>query len=151
MLSGKLAGETIDWAVLICSRRLFSARAASHDVRASDPMWTPQKGLQNKKQNKGKGAWHEGGKGRVALDEKYFRRCDKFDGTPAKLKSWASDSVAAIGSVDQSLAGDVRELLKGRNKIEIEGNRFKPGDIVVSDDNHLKYKGELYSLVVGLA
>ena len=65
--------------------------------------------------HQGKGAREEGGKGghgRVVLDEKYFRRCDKFDGTPAKFKSWVFDLITAVGSVDQSLAGDLRGLLK---------------------------------------
>ena len=43
--------------------------------------------------HQGKGAWEEGGKGgngRVVLDEKYFRRCEKCDGIPAKFKSWTA-------------------------------------------------------------
>ena len=52
----------------------------------------------------GKGAWHEG---RVVLDENRFRRCDKFEGNPAKFKSWMFDLITAVGSVDQGLAKDV--------------------------------------------
>ena len=57
--------------------------------------------------HQGQGAWEQGwkgGNGRVVLDEKYFRRCGKFDGAPAKIKSWMFDLVTAVGSVDQSLA-----------------------------------------------
>ena len=38
--------------------------------------------------HQGQGAWEQGGKGgggRVVLDEKYFRRCDKFEGNTANL------------------------------------------------------------------
>ena len=41
--------------------------------------------------HQGKGAWHEGGSGRVVLDEKHFRRCDKVEGNPANFKSWMFD------------------------------------------------------------
>ena len=60
--------------------------------------------------HQGCSAWEQGGKGgfgRVVLDEKYFRRCDKFEGNPTNLKSWMFDLVTAVSSVDQSVA---REL-----------------------------------------
>ena len=65
--------------------------------------------------HQGQGAWEQGGKGgngRVLLDEKQFRRCDKFEGNPAKLKSWMYDLITAVGSVDQSLARDLMVQLK---------------------------------------
>ena len=70
--------------------------------------------------HQGQGAWEQGGKGgngRVVLDEKYFRRREKFDGTFAKFKSWVFDLITAVGSVDQSLAGDMKGLMKLRSKI----------------------------------
>ena len=73
--------------------------------------------------HQGQGAWEHGGKGwngRVVLDEKYFRRCDKFEGTPAKFKSWVFDLVIQLGSVHQELGRGVRAMLKSRNKIEVE-------------------------------
>ncbi len=60
----------------------------------------------------------------MVLDEKYGRRCEEFDGTPAKFKSWMFDLVAAVGSVDQSLAGDLRSFLKQRSNIEVHDNTF---------------------------
>ena len=57
----------------------------------------------------GKGQWFKGGmEGRVVLDEKHFRRCDKFEGNPAKFKSWMFDLITAAGSVDQSLTTDLK-------------------------------------------
>ena len=56
----------------------------------------------------GEGRWYKGGmEGRVVLDEKHFRRCYKFEGNPAKFKSWMLDLITAVGSVDQSLARDI--------------------------------------------
>ncbi len=99
----------------------------------------------------GKGQWYKGAmEGRVVLDEKHFRRCDKFEGNPANFKSWMFDLITAVGSVDQSLARDLRVQLKERPKVEVIDGKF---DIHFEIDlqNHAKYKGELYSLIVGLA
>ncbi len=55
----------------------------------------------------------------MVLDEKYFRRCDKFEGNPAKFKSWMFDLITAVASVDQSFAKDLKLQLKRRPKVEI--------------------------------
>ena len=52
--------------------------------------------------------------------------------------------------MDQSLAGDLRGLLKARTKIETAGNCFKIDEVAASEENHSWYKGELYSLIVSL-
>ena len=57
--------------------------------------------------------------GRVVLDEKHFRSCDEFAGNPAKFKSWMFDLITAVGSVDQSLAKDLRFQLKESPKVEV--------------------------------
>ena len=44
---------------------------------------------------------------RVVLDRKYFQMVDKFDGNPAKFKSWIFDLITAVGSVDLSLSKDL--------------------------------------------
>ena len=41
---------------------------------------------------------------RVVLDEKYFRRVDKFNGDVQKLRGWMFDLLVAIGQVDKDLA-----------------------------------------------
>ena len=53
--------------------------------------------------------WGEGkgfGKGgyQSLMDEKHFRRIDKFDGNPAKFKSWMFDLVTAVEYVEHDLA-----------------------------------------------
>ena len=97
-----------------------------------------------------------GGKGdgkgfgkRVILDTKYFQRVDKFEGNPAKFKSWIFDLLTQIGSIDSELAKDLRKLLKDRPKLTVdERGVFEFGDF--EDENHNKYKGELYALIVAL-
>ena len=50
--------------------------------------------------------------------------------------------------MDQELEGAMRDMLKARNKIEMEGTSFK--NVEISSGNHAKYKGEFYCLIVGL-
>ncbi len=95
------------------------------------------------------GIWVKGGmEGRVVLDEKHFRRCDNSEGNHAKLKSWMFDLITAVGSVDQSLARDLKVQLKTRHKVEVIDGKF---DIHFEMElgNHAKYKGELCALIVG--
>ena len=66
---------------------------------------------------KGDGMWVDGDRGegkRVVLDQKHFQRVDKFEGNPAKFKSWIFDLITAVGSVDLNLAKDLKNLLKAR-------------------------------------
>ena len=87
-----------------------------------------------------------GGKGdgkgfgkRVILDTKYFQRVDKFEGNPAKFKSWIFDLLTQIGSIDSELAKDLRTLLKDRPKLTVDKRGvFEFGDF--EDENHNKYK-----------
>jgi len=100
---------------------------------------------------KGDGMWVDGDRGegkRVVLDQKHFQRVDKFEGNPAKFKSWIFDLITAVGSVDLNLAKDLKNLLKARPKLEVnDGVFYFPGDYEV---DHNKYKGELYALIVAL-
>ena len=100
---------------------------------------------------KGDGMWVDGDRGegkRVVLDQKHFQRVDKFEGNPAKFKSWIFDLTTAVGSVDLNLAKDLKNLLKERPKLEVNSGVFYfPGDYEV---DHNKYKGELYALIVAL-
>ena len=43
------------------------------------------------------------------MDEKLFRRIDKFDGNPAKFKSWIFDVVAASEYVEHDMAKDLKD------------------------------------------
>jgi len=93
--------------------------------------------------HQGLGAWEQGGKGRnggVVLDKKQFRRVDKFEGNPAKFKSWIFDLITAVGSVDLSLAKDLKEQLKARPKIEIVDNVFQlPEDLALNLAKIMQY------------
>ena len=40
----------------------------------------------------------------VVLDEKYFRRVDKFDGDPDKYRAWIFEVVVALAQVDGGLS-----------------------------------------------
>ena len=51
-------------------------------------------------------------KGRVTLDEKYFRRVTAFEGDFAKFRGWLFDLDVAIGQIDKELAGELERLLK---------------------------------------
>ena len=89
--------------------------------------------------HQGTGAWESGGFPRVMLGEKHFRRVDKFEGNPAKFKSRTFDLITAVGSVDLSLAKDLKEQLKARPKIETDEGVFKiPADVLI-DENHERY------------
>jgi hypothetical protein len=48
---------------------------------------------------------------RVVLDEKYFRRIDKFDGDFAKFRAWLFDLLVSIGQVDNNLAKELKLML----------------------------------------
>ena len=86
----------------------------------------------------------------MVLDRKYFKMVDKVDGNPAKFKSWIFDLITAVGSVDLSLSKDLKSTLKERPKIETVDGVFQLPLSLQIDDNHDKYKGELYALIVGL-
>ena len=50
-----------------------------------------------------------GGK-KVILEEKYFRRMDKFEGDAAKYRSWVFELGIAIAGIDEELAGELERL-----------------------------------------
>ena len=94
-----------------------------------------QQSMGGAKGGKGDGMWVDGDRGegkRVVLDQKHFQRVDKFEGNPAKFKSWIFDLITAVGSVDLNLAKDLKNLLKARPKLEVnEGVFYFPGDYEV--------------------
>ena len=63
--------------------------------------WDMGKGL-------GKGAYQ------ALMNEKHFRRIDKFDGNPAKFKSWMFDLVTAFEYVEHDLARGLKDQIKLR-------------------------------------
>ncbi len=82
-------------------------------------------------------------KGRVTLDEKYFRRVTAFEGDFAKFRGWLFDLNVAIGQIDKELAGELERLLK-----TTEQDKWKPEeDIFLKRDLYSKYKSELYGVL----
>ena len=54
---------------------------------------------------KGVGHWQE-------LDERQFRRVDKFKGEKDKYKSWLYEVLTGVGRVNPELGREVKDLLK---------------------------------------
>ena len=54
----------------------------------------------------------DGGKSRMYLDEKYFRRIEKFDGDLSKYKGWIFDFGVILSQVDVELGKAVKALFK---------------------------------------
>ena len=48
---------------------------------------------------------------KVYLDEKYFRRVDKFDGDVSRFRGWMFDLMVAIGQVDNKLSDCLMRML----------------------------------------
>ena len=72
-----------------------------------------------------------------------------LEGNTAKFKSWIFDLIAAVGSVEQSLAKDLRFQLNERPQVEVIDNKFDV-HFEIDSNNHAKYEDELYALIVGL-
>eukprot|EP00973_Karenia_brevis_P030955 4269881-Karenia_brevis.AAC.1 len=49
---------------------------------------------------------------RLSLEEKHFRRMDKFGGDVSKFRLWMFNLGVAIGSVDRKLAEEIKSLMK---------------------------------------
>ena len=45
---------------------------------------------------------------RVVLEEKYFRRVEKFDGEPTKFRGWIFNLLVSIGQVDEQLGKELK-------------------------------------------
>ena len=71
----------------------------------------------------------------VMLDEKYFRRVDKFDGDLSKFRGWLFDFLVAIGQVDHYLVIEIKKLLaRGLDE------KWDPeADVMMDKELHQKY------------
>ena len=47
----------------------------------------------------------------AVLEEKYFRRMDKYSGDPNKLRTWLFELLVAIGQVDRILGASLKKFL----------------------------------------
>ena len=87
----------------------------------------------------------------MVLDEKYFRRVEKFDGELDKYRGWIFDIVVALAQVDGELSKEVEKLVMGREDIvgKVSVERWD-AENTVGKDIHRKYSSELYGLLVSL-
>ena len=74
--------------------------------------WGLMQGMQGFKGN-GKGGVGKSGEYYQDLDEKHFRRVDKFKGDKDRYKSWMYEVLTAIGVVNTRLQKELKELMKG--------------------------------------
>ena len=94
---------------------------------------------------KGGGKGNGDERGRALLNRKDFGLVDKFDGNQSKFKSWLFDLLTALGSVDQALAKETKDMLKMRPKIVMDAGTWDiPDDVAIdfpigqSPSNHKK-------------
>ena len=96
------------------------------------------------------GGYPQGGNARqpkVLLDEKDFRRVDKFDGEPAKFRGWLFDVFTALNHIDSLLAADLHGLL-ARDAINGKAEKWEPGlDLDCDHHRYVKYHGELFGIL----
>jgi len=83
---------------------------------------------------------------RVTLDEKYFRRCEKFDGDTFKFRAWLFDLLVAIGQIDGTLYDSLKDMLYRARDEEFDPASYEG----VNHQLYEKYKSELYGVVVSL-
>ena len=103
--------------------------------------------LINKLESNGYSINKEGPKGnRVVLEEKYFRRMDKFGEDLGKFRSWIFDLEAALGSIDSELGKTVRALLREHIPDPSEANM----DQALDQETQDSYPTELYGVLCGL-
>ena len=87
---------------------------------------------------------------RVILDERNFRRVDKFEGDMSKFRSWKFDLGVAIGQLDNPLAEKMDALVRGFPD-EMAPEQWDPnvhGGLDIP--TYEKYRGELYGVLVQL-
>ncbi len=83
----------------------------------------------------------------MILDEKYFRRMDKFGGKPELWNEWFFNFSTAIGQVgDKALWDAIEQVVKKDfNNLDVVSM-----ESLVGKDYYDKYSGELFSVLVGL-
>ena len=107
--------------------------------------------MQGEMGSSGGGIGGRGERPQVHLDEKYFRRVDKFDGDPSKYRGWIFELVVALGQVDGDLQKVVERLVMGKEDVVGKGSveTWRTEDHI-DREMHRKYSSELYGLLVSL-
>ena len=92
---------------------------------------------------------HASGRNGTKLDEKHFRRMDKFDGDPLKFRGWYFDLKVILGGLDEKLAVDLDNCVR----LNLSESQIEPGDFKekhIPAEIHEKYASELYGIICTL-
>eukprot|EP00973_Karenia_brevis_P069904 9719520-Karenia_brevis.AAC.1 len=89
----------------------------------------------------------KGDTNRAKLEEKYFRRIEKFDGNIKELRGWMFNIEVALGQVDKELSNLVREIIR-RDDIQRFPDSCNPReDHLIDRVIYDKYSSELYEVL----
>ena len=87
---------------------------------------------------------------KVVLDERNFRRVDRFEGDSHKFRGWIFDLTVALGQVDHELSRQLEGMIKRcPEKVKVEDWKAEL-DPELDLKIYEKYSGELYGVLVGL-
>ena len=108
--------------------------------------------LNNLQQSKGDGNEGEGKYKSNKLDERHFRRMDKFDGDQTKYRMWRYDLLVCIGQVDHPLGNEIKSMLgKAGETTGVLPEKWDPvEDGMIPLNMYEKYAGELYGILVSI-
>ena len=79
----------------------------------------------------------------IKLDERFFRRIDKFDGDVGKFRSWVFDLVVVLGQVDRDLSEEVKKLMR-ETIVDLS-----PSEIAkfIDPEIYIAFAAELYGVI----
>ena len=85
-------------------------------------------------------------RGWVILEEKYFRRLEKFNGDTAAYRGWLFDLVMVLNQIDSELAKEVNKVIAECGQLGEKWDHSGRMD----DGIWEKYHSELYGVISGL-
>ena len=88
----------------------------------------------------------EGNGGKNILEERHFRRMEKYDGGEAKCEKWWFDLTTVVGGVDQELERVLGEVTDPMKSVETK----REFEEVVGEGILNKYSGELFTVLSSL-
>ena len=83
------------------------------------------------------------------LDERQFRRVDKFKGDKELYKGWMYEVLTGIGVINSKLQLEIEELMKKYREEELEYKDFDMEE-EINRERYEYYKGQLYGVLVAL-
>ena len=87
-----------------------------------------------------------GNGGKIILEERHFRRMEKYDGGEGKWEKWWFDLTTVIGGVDQELERVLVEVTDPTTKVETKEEMER----VVGMELLGKYSGGLFTAITSL-